>query len=147
MTNIFALFRIARFWFTHSFLLDTSLSGNSRGPSGSHFSWVAKVLNNVKCSTNVEKSYIIMTASDFLGQNTCTKDRSFLWQRIESASKIDTDRCHKLLGARLEWGPLLGFWAPLWTSTFGAGEVAFGMATHAIMSESANHSIKGRRVK
>ena len=53
-----------------------------------------------------------MTASDFLGQNTCTKDRSFLWQRIKSASKIDTDRCHKLLGARLEWGPIL--WAPYW---------------------------------
>ena len=29
MTNVFALFRVARFWFTHPFLLDTSRSGDS----------------------------------------------------------------------------------------------------------------------
>ena len=32
--------------------------------------WVAKVLNNVKCSTSVEKSYIMMTAIVILYDGT-----------------------------------------------------------------------------
>ena len=73
----------------HPFLLDTFHSGGSCRSSGSRFPWVARVQNNVKCSRSVEQTYIILTASDFSWQNTCTKGGSFSWRRIESASKLD----------------------------------------------------------
>ena len=92
--NRHALFRVAHFWFSLCLTLLTDIVVD-RLLVDFHESpklWI--VQNVIELEASVEKSYMILTASDYLWQNTCTKGGSFSWRRIESASKIDpgTDR-------------------------------------------------------
>ena len=73
---------------------------------------------------------------------------------------VTPDRCHKILGLPLEWGPMgphiiniigpsSGFWGPLLTCAFGeaGSSICYHCLSHAIMSESAKHIVEGRRVE